>query len=189
MLFTADAGPGIADGSITITYRRWKRPQVVVGRRYRTPGGFVVVDSVDIVDERQVPEEVELRGDPSLRVTQVTFHVTDDPDEREVLAHDTDVDVAAITARLDRLDEASSRGPWTRVTLDAIAEDPGRGAADLAERLGRTQDGWKRDVRKLKELGLTLSLVTGYRLSPRGEAYVAGRPGRCAGRRPPIDTA
>jgi hypothetical protein len=28
------------------------------------------------------------------------------------------------------------------------------------------------DVRKLKNLGLTLSLEKGYRLSPRGEAYL-----------------
>ncbi len=31
---------------------------------------------------------------------------------------------------------------------------------------------FKRDVRKLKELGLTLSLRVGYRLSPRGEAFM-----------------
>ena len=30
---------------------------------------------------------------------------------------------------------------------------------------------FKRDVRKLKELGLTESLPVGYRLSPRGRAY------------------
>jgi hypothetical protein len=29
-------------------------------------------------------------------------------------------------------------------------------------------------VRKLKELGLTESLPVGYRLSPRGEAYLRG---------------
>ena len=31
---------------------------------------------------------------------------------------------------------------------------------------------FKLDVRKLKGLGLTISLGTGYRLSPRGEAYL-----------------
>jgi len=30
----------------------------------------------------------------------------------------------------------------------------------------------KLDVRKLKEMGLTESLITGYRLSPRGEAVL-----------------
>jgi hypothetical protein len=31
---------------------------------------------------------------------------------------------------------------------------------------------FKANVRKLKRLGLTISLETGYRLSPRGEAYL-----------------
>ena len=31
---------------------------------------------------------------------------------------------------------------------------------------------FKRDVRKLKNLGLTMSLPTGYCLSPRGEGYL-----------------
>ena len=32
---------------------------------------------------------------------------------------------------------------------------------------------FKLHVRKLKNLGLTISLGTGYRLSPRGESYLA----------------
>ncbi len=173
LLFSMDAAEGIADGTITETYRRWKRPQAVVGHRYRTVGGFIVVDAVDLVDESEVPPDVRLRGDPSLPVTRVRFHRDDDRDPRAELAADTDVDVEAVSARLARLDAASKLGPWTRATLEAIAANPACRAADLAAALGRTKDDWKRDVRKLKELGLTLSLEVGYRLSPRGEAYLA----------------
>jgi hypothetical protein len=43
----------------------------------------------------------------------------------------------------------------------------------LADRLGRdVLLSFKTDVRKLKALGLTESLGTGYRLSPRGRAYL-----------------
>jgi hypothetical protein len=45
-------------------------------------------------------------------------------------------------------------------------------AADLARDLGRACDDFKRDVRKLKNLGLTISLEIGYRLSPKGEALL-----------------
>ena len=45
-------------------------------------------------------------------------------------------------------------------------------APDLAASLGRETLPFKRDVRKLKELGLTESLEVGYRLSPRGRAYL-----------------
>ena len=50
-------------------------------------------------------------------------------------------------------------------------------APDLAARVGRETADFKKDVRKLKELGLTESLAIGYLLSPRGEAVVdAGLP-------------
>ena len=44
--------------------------------------------------------------------------------------------------------------------------------ADLAARLGRERLDFKTDVRKLKALGLTESLTVGYRLSPRGMAWL-----------------
>ena len=44
---------------------------------------------------------------------------------------------------------------------------------DLAAGFGRETLPFKNDVRKLKNLGLTESLEVGYRLSLRGEAYVA----------------
>ncbi len=84
----------------------------------------------------------------------------------------TAADVAAVDRRLERLDQASAFGPWTAATLAAIATRPGVRAADLAASFGRETQPFKLDVRKLKALGLTLSLEVGYRLSPRGEAYV-----------------
>ena len=56
--------------------------------------------------------------------------------------------------------------------LACIAAEPGRRAPDFAARFGREVQPFKRDVRKLKELGLTISLLVGYELSPRGEAYL-----------------
>jgi hypothetical protein len=88
----------------------------------------------------------------------------------------TATELGEIQARLDRLDRASSIGPWTRATLDLIDRFPEVRAPDLAARVDRGTAEFKRDVRKLKELGLTESLDIGYRLSPRGEAVVdAGR--------------
>jgi hypothetical protein len=86
-------------------------------------------------------------------------------------------EVAAITARLDRLDASSSIGPWTRATLAVIDRSPTVRAPDLAAELGRDTPSFKRDVRKLKELGLTESLDIGYRLSPRGAAVVDAEAG------------
>ena len=193
MLFTKRFWPGLADGSITMTFRRWKRRQVVAGNRYRTPGGIVEVESVAIVDPATVTDAqavragfssavellADLRGTPETPLYQVAFHRVEGPDPRTVLAESADLDHAAIAdieSRLARLDRASRSGPWTHRVLDLIAAHPGRRAPDLAKMVGAETQPFKRNVRKLKELGLTISLETGYRLSPRGEAFLtAGR--------------
>jgi hypothetical protein len=97
------------------------------------------------------------------------------PDPRIALRGDaalSESDRCEISARLGRLDRASSHGPWTALTLRAIADAPGTRAADLAAGLGRERLPFKADVRKLKALGLTENLEVGYRLSPRGRAYL-----------------
>lgn len=53
-----------------------------------------------------------------------------------------------------------------------IRDRPAVRAPDLAASVGRETLPFKRDVRKLKELGLTESLEVGYRLSPRGATVV-----------------
>jgi hypothetical protein len=62
--------------------------------------------------------------------------------------------------------------PWTRATLELIGERPGEPAQVLAEALGREKLKFKNNVRRLKALGLTESLDVGYRLSPRGRAWL-----------------
>ena len=70
------------------------------------------------------------------------------------------------------MDGKSTNGPWTTETLQLIADNPGTRAADLAPELHQERLPFKANVRKLKELGLTISLERGYRLSPRGTAYL-----------------
>jgi hypothetical protein len=189
----------IKDGEIDLAFRQWERPRVVVGTRMRTAVGLVEVTSVDQVDVAELTEDDAHRaGSPSLaaliRALQQKGdrpawrvglkHAGEDP---RALLRDAVPDrseVTAIVARLERLDRASSYGAWTRQTLDLIDRNPERRAPDLAARVGRETADFKRDVRKLKELGLTESLAIGYRLSPRGEAVVDKMRGRKR-KRPP----
>src|SRR5215470_7122301 len=112
---------------------------------------------------------------PGTDVYRVGFRPVREPDQRAELAADGELspsDIEEITRRLERLDRASAHGPWTADVLACIAAEPGRRAPDFAARFGREVQPFKRDVRKLKELGLTISLLVGYKLSPRGEAYL-----------------
>lgn len=174
---------------MTVAFRRWAKPTVVAGRPYRTGGGRIEVLSVAVVDPASISDEDARRsghdsadeirdwlgGDADRDVYRVEFRLLDEPDPREVLAADADLgveDVAEIDMRLDRLDRASKHGPWTRQYLRLIKERPEVRAPDLAASVGRDTQPFKLDVRKLKNLGLTLSYNPGYRLSPRGAAYL-----------------
>jgi hypothetical protein len=189
----------IRDGEIDLAFRRWERPRVVVGTRMRTAIGLVEVTSLQQVQVDDLTEDDARRaGAPSLATLLSALeqkadrpawrvglrHAGEDP--RAVLrqAVPDRTEVSAIVARLERLDRASSYGAWTRETLDLIDRNPERRAPDLAMKAGRETAEFKRDVRKLKELGLTESLAIGYRLSPRGEVVVDRLRGRRR-RRPP----
>jgi hypothetical protein len=145
VLISPATAAGIADGSVTLAFRRWDRPRMRAGSTQRTTAGVIRIDSLDGPDPR-----LALR-------------------ERAELSDDERV---ALDERLDRWDAARADGPWTRKILRLIAAHPGVRAPDLAASLGRETLAFKRDVRKLKELGLTVSRSVGYEISPRGRAYL-----------------
>ncbi|MGL4285594.1 MAG: hypothetical protein ACRCVA_04580 [Phreatobacter sp.] len=58
--------------------------------------------------------------------------------------------------------------------LALIQSRDGMTAGEIAGRLGADKPALKVKIRKLKELGLTESLVSGYCLSPRGRAFLMG---------------
>jgi biotin operon repressor len=118
----------------------------------------------------------DLRGDPELPLYCVRFRVLDTPDPRDELASTaslSDEEAAAIAARLARLDAASKRGPWTGAVLAQIAARPAVSSVHLAADLDWDRPDFKLHVRRLKALGLTISLDVGYRISPRGAAFLA----------------
>jgi hypothetical protein len=165
LAFTQDAHAGVADGSITVTYRAWKRPQVKVGGRYRVGVATVEVSALSTVPRAEVPADVDRWLGDADPVWRVDFHRVEPVAKPSLTAEQ-------ITARLDRLDAASSHGPWTRTTLALIRDHPGVVSTTLAAMVDRERFAFKADVRKLKALGLTESLEIGYRLSALGESYL-----------------
>jgi hypothetical protein len=191
MLFAGSDRDGVASGRITVAYRRWAEPRVVEGRVYRTNAGRIEIDSIrevnpeliadndpdlELADRRNARDvRRRLRGDETLPTFLIRFHLVEGPDPREELASQTslsDADLAELRERLARFDELSQHGAWTLETLRLIQTKPATRAAELAEAVGRETAPFKLDVRKLKNLGLTYSLEVGYRLSPRGAAYL-----------------
>lgn len=178
----------IAAGTVDLAFRRWTAARVRQGTRLRTAIGLVEVTSVaqtsaddlTTTDARRAGcaslEELRafLDRHPERPVFRIGLRYAGE-DPRIALRQDSDLDEderARLTARLERLDSASRHGPWTAQALAIVRRRPGVRAADLAQELRTETLVFKRDVRKLKELGLTESLETGYRLSPRGEAFM-----------------
>lgn len=189
-MFTADALPGLAAGTTTVTFRNWKKPQAKVGGRFHKGDLWFEVDSVEVVRVGSITKadakragERDVAGvhrrlkvdDPDAQVFRIAFHRIDPAGPPVDHADLTAEDVAELDRRLDRLDAASAAGAWTRPTLALIGTHPAVVSTTLAEILGRERFALKTDIRKLKKLGLTISLEVGYELSPRGQAYLDAR--------------
>ena len=197
LLFQKRFHAGLVDGSIRLTFRRWEKPHVRVGGRYRChPIGVLQVDTVDRVPAGTISEAeahqagFESRDElfrfmsdgpagpitPETEVWRVALHYGGDGDRVEIALDDqlSPKDVDTLARRLERL------GEWTIPTLRLIGRRPRIAASRLAASLGRERDPFKIDVRKLKRLGLTQSFEVGYELSPRGRALLAALPRRRA---------
>ena len=186
MLFTRHTLDGLAAGTIDLAFRRWRRPAARSGGRQRTRIGVLAIDSVDEVQPADIDESdamragfdsraallkrLDARGEGSIYRIELRFAGPDPRIELRERDRLTDGEVAEIAERLRLMDASARSGPWTREVLELIARRPGVRAPDLAAERGREVLAFKRDVRKLKELGLTESLQVGYRLSPRGRA-------------------
>ena len=188
MLFKTFTHEPIRRGDITLTVRRWRAPQARVGGQYRLhSGGAIEVTAVDVVEASDLTErDAQLAGFKSLKALLRSFakheggslyrvaftYIGELPDPRAELAEDdqlSDADIADIRARLDRMD---GDHPWTRDALWLIEDNEGVRAGDLAPALSMETQRFKTNVRRLKSLGLTQSLETGYRVSPRGLAFL-----------------
>jgi hypothetical protein len=189
VLLNRATAEGIANGCITVVLRRWDAPRAKPGGTQRTVVGTIRIDDVaeHAGSYRVTAAQARAAGYPDAKSAQSeldrrparhTYVITVSylsPDERPDLAANDHLslsaaDIEAIAARLDRWDAATA--PWTRQYLKMIGANEAVRAPDLAARVGLDVPRFKRRVRQLKGLGLTISLDVGYRLSPRGRAYL-----------------
>ena len=183
MLFRHDILQGIADGRVTLAFRRWRRAPPADGSSLRSPVGVLSLDRVTVIDEDDITTEdvrrtgmspAELRASIAGEGTLLRIELRlagEDPRIalRERLPERAELE--AIVARLARID-AAAPAPWTTRYMQLIAEQPGIVSRVLAPQADADVPPFKRRVRQLKELGLTESLEVGYRLSPRGRAVL-----------------
>lgn len=183
MLFKQSELAGIRKGSIKLAYRKWTKPSVKEQSLIHTSIGQVRIESVEkctltkITDahagkagyssREDLLKVLRSREGTLYKITLSYFGADPRVSLREKSTISTE-DVELLKKKLASLDRHSKTGAWTSSVLRAIQKNPGLRAADLARKTGKEKDWLKPNIRKLKNLGLTISHEVGYSLSPRG---------------------
>jgi hypothetical protein len=183
MLLRSETLHGIERGTISLAFRRWKRPTVRSGGTLLTGAGQLEIGVVRVVSAADITEAEAVRAGFASKdglLAELNRREEGDvyrielrslkTDPRIALRESgaSDEEIVELRRRLERLDMVSASGSWTQRTLLLIRDHSGVRAGDLCLRVEQDRDTFKRNVRKLKALGLTESLEVGYRLSRRG---------------------
>ena len=188
MLFKQQHLAGIKTGDITLAFRKWKKPTVKKGSLLKTAIGQIEIGTIEEVDIASISAlEAQMAGfnslDQLLRLLQkvnegsiykigLAYHSPDPRVELRSKEELTNEEFHQLKKKLERLDQYSKTGAWTREVLESIRQNPKLKAADLAVLLSKEKDWLKINIRKLKNLGLTISHNPGYEISPLGKAFL-----------------
>lgn len=176
---------GIRSGKITLAFRKWKKPTVNKGTQIKTEIAVVEITDISEIALDDITKQDSINaGFNSLEDLQNTLNAVNEgriykiklrfysDDPRIALREQSTIpekDFQMLKSKLERLDNYSKEGNWTIEVLQAIRDNPELRAADLAIKLKKEKDPLKINIRKLKNLGLTVSHDVGYSLSPLGE--------------------
>ncbi|MEM9896504.1 MAG: hypothetical protein AAF789_09060 [Bacteroidota bacterium] len=178
----------IEEGKIDLAFRKWIKPSVSVSGTLLTPVGQLRITSLEKIrynsitaedisqagyeDRNELDKEFSLKEDGE--IYRIGF-VLERADPRSKLREKTSISGTEITGILDQLRRLDTRGKvknWTCKVLELADQEPGKHAIEYACKLGVEKEWFKLNVRKLKNLGLTISKPQGYEISPRGKVIL-----------------
>lgn len=182
MLFTKPFKERIAKGEITATFRVWKKPMAKAGGVYNIPPfGAIEVKSVEATTLQKTPAEQAIRAGFADKAAVLAFLKIDSKDPVYIVRFDyLGKDPVKVPDRspleppeLDALTGRLVKIPWAQTALTLIRDHPQTRAGDLAPQCDMALPVFKRNVRRLKSMGLTISHEVGYELSERGHQALA----------------
>lgn len=188
MLFKEIHLQGIKSGKICLAFRKWQKASVKAGSLIHTSIGLVEISKITAVDENDITDEDALsagftnknellksfahNNTGTIFKIYVAYH---SPDPRIELREQTELTAQQfedLEMKLARLDKYSRQGNWTESVLLAIKDNHNVHAKGIAALTGFEKEWLKQNIRKLKNLGLTISHTTGYELSPLGKTLI-----------------
>lgn len=184
MLFKQATLKQIKAGKVKLAFRKWKTPSAKAGGLQKTSIGVLLIEEVKKIPSRSITnewavkagyenkeallQELNTRSEGAVYKIKLRLHGEDPRLElREQLL--SAEECIALQKKLQQLERKTT---WVNDTLKVIQQHPHTRAADLAGLLHREKDWLKLHIRKLKNLGLTISFEPGYTLSPRGVSYM-----------------
>jgi len=188
MLLNKNLQNRIKNSEIDLVFRKWNKKTVREGGSLLTSVGVMKIHSIDLVtldeitledvgragfsSKQELLESIQDKPGGVLYKIKITY---DKEDPRKALREKTDItdeEFNEIAASLKRIDEYSTNGSWTHAFLIVLDSNKYVYSKDLSEIFQLDQSWVKRNIRKLKEIGLTESTKKGYRLSPRGREFM-----------------
>ncbi|MCE7072536.1 hypothetical protein LZG74_19625 [Dyadobacter sp. CY327] len=183
---------GIMSGNVSLAFRKWKKLSIRKGSLLQTSIGVVkITDLAETELFKITDEDARLAGyENAQAVTSELEKVTNGAIYRIELGYEspdprigqreqkeiTNEELEALKEKLLNLDKFSNQGKWTTKVLKAIQDNPKLPAVALATKVNKEKEWLKTNVRKLKNLGLTISHEPGYTLSPLGEYVLKSLP-------------
>lgn len=188
MLFKINHLKGIYSGKITLAFRKWKKPAVVKGGLQQTAIGQVKIIDITPIEESSLKNADalaagyksvdELRSDlnaikeGTIYKIKVRYHGEDPRIKLRSQTNLTNDQFLTLKEKLSKLDRFSAHGDWTITVLKAIQKNPQKVSTFIAEKTGFEKAWLKLNIRKLKNIGLTISHDVGYELSPLGKVFL-----------------
>lgn len=188
MLFKKKFLTLIENGKIYTAFRKWSRPSVSESGTLLTPVGQLRIKSLNKVEYKQITDDEiiqagyenrkeldkELAFKDSGDIYRIEFEL-EGVDPRIELRENVEIsndEMTKVIAKLKRLDASGKVKNWTYKVIEIVDSEPGKYAIEYSSKLGYEKEWFKLNIRKLKNLGLTISLTDGYEISPRGKVVL-----------------
>jgi len=188
MLFKTKFSALIKAKKIETAIRKWTRPTVKENGTLITAAGRLRITSVKKIKYNEITDKEIIEAGYANRkeldreldrktvgeIYRIKFKLEGDDPRIKLREHEdlSDVELDALRKKFQALDARSKIKGWPLRILEAIDKEPGVLAIQQAKKLGYEKMWFKLHVRKLKNLGLTISLERGYEISPRGKAFL-----------------
>jgi hypothetical protein len=188
MLFKTKFSALIKAKKVEMAIRRWTRPTVKENGTLISAAGQLRIISVKKIKYNEITDKEIIEAGYANRkeldreldrktvgeIYRIKFKLEGEDPRIKLREHEdlSDVELDALRKKFQALDARTKIKGWPLRILEAVNKEPGLLAIQYANQLGYEKMWFKLHVRKLKNLGLTISLERGYKISPRGKVFL-----------------